>query len=63
MAMGKRRAVDMTVSELVELDRSRARSEVLLELFRHAENEVITAIGWYLARRRGPARWSRSLRM
>lgn len=62
MAMGKRRAVDMTVSELVELDRSRARSEVLLELFRHAENEVITAIGWYLARRRGPARWSRSLR-
>jgi hypothetical protein len=52
----------MTVAHLAELDRSRTRAELLLELFRHAENEVITAIGWYLARRRGPARWSRALR-
>ncbi len=60
--IGKRRAADMTVAELTELDRSRPRADVLRELFRHAEGEVVTAIGWYLARRRGPSRWSRSLR-
>ncbi|MEU3854267.1 SLATT domain-containing protein [Streptomyces sp. NPDC029554] len=52
----------MTVSELAELDRSRTRSDLLWELFRHAEAEVTSAIDWYLARRRGPALWSRSLR-
>lgn len=52
----------MTVSELTELDRSRTRGDLLWELFRHAESEVSAAIGWYLARRRGPSLWSRSLR-
>jgi hypothetical protein len=52
----------MTVSALAELDRSRTRADLLWELFRHAEAEVTSAIGWYLARRRGPAMWSRSLR-
>ncbi|MFJ8718492.1 SLATT domain-containing protein [Streptomyces violaceus] len=59
---GRRRAADMTVSALAELDRSRSRADLLWELFRHAEAEVTTAIGWYLARRRGPSLWSRSLR-
>ncbi|MFJ8594695.1 SLATT domain-containing protein [Streptomyces sp. NPDC093598] len=59
---GRRRAADMTVSELTELDRSRTRADLLWELFRHAEAEVTSAIGWYLARRRGPSLWSRSLR-
>lgn len=58
----RRRAADMTVSSLAELDRSRTRADLLWELFRHAESEVTTAIGWYLARRRGPSAWSRSLR-
>ncbi|MET7380218.1 SLATT domain-containing protein [Streptomyces sp. NPDC005526] len=53
---------DMQVSELTGLDRSRTRAEALAELFRHAESEVHSAIGWYLARRRGPSLWSRSLR-
>ncbi|MFE2043312.1 SLATT domain-containing protein [Streptomyces sp. NPDC059477] len=52
----------MTVSELTELDRARSRSEVLWDLFKQAEAEVVTAINWYLGRRRGPSRWSRSLR-
>ncbi|MFB8249490.1 SLATT domain-containing protein [Streptomyces sp. NPDC055952] len=52
----------MTVSRLAELDRSRTRADLLWELFRHAEAEVAEAIDWYLARRRGPALWSRSLR-
>ncbi|MCH0571339.1 SLATT domain-containing protein [Streptomyces sp. MUM 136J] len=58
----RRRAGDMTVNELAELDRSRTRADLLLELFRHAENEVIGAIGWYLEQRRRPAVWSRTLR-
>ncbi|SDP13347.1 hypothetical protein SAMN04487981_11727 [Streptomyces sp. cf386] len=60
--LGRRRAADMTVSELTELDRSRTRADLLWELFRHAEGEVTAAIEWYLARRRGPSLWSRSLR-
>ncbi|MFH9009908.1 SLATT domain-containing protein [Streptomyces sp. NPDC017943] len=60
--LGRRRAQDMTVSGLSELDRSRTRADLLWELFRHAEAEVLAAIDWYLARRRGPALWSRSLR-
>ncbi|MEV7287584.1 SLATT domain-containing protein [Streptomyces sp. NPDC093252] len=52
----------MTVSELTELDRTRSRPEVLWELFKQAEAEVTTAIGWYLGRRKAPSRWSRSLR-
>ncbi|WP_051704851.1 MULTISPECIES: SLATT domain-containing protein [unclassified Streptomyces] len=59
---GRRRAADITVSALAELDRSRTRADLLWELFRHAEAEVTGAIGWYLARRRGPSLWSRSLR-
>ncbi|WP_196218119.1 SLATT domain-containing protein [Streptomyces blattellae] len=58
----RRRAADMTVSELSELDRSRTRVELLWELFRHAEREVTGAIGWYLEKRRRPSRWSRTLR-
>jgi hypothetical protein len=58
----RQRAADIQVSQLADLDRSRTRADVLWELFRHAESEVIEAIGWYLARRRVPARWSRSLR-
>ncbi|WP_048580605.1 SLATT domain-containing protein [Streptomyces viridochromogenes] len=60
--LGKRRAADMKVSELTELDRSRGRADLLWELFRQAESEVTAAIEWYLARRRGPSLWSRSLR-
>ncbi|AXG53603.1 hypothetical protein SLCG_2448 [Streptomyces lincolnensis] len=60
--VNRRRPADMVVSELTELDRSRSRADLLWELFRHAEGEVTTAIGWYLERRRVPSRWSRSLR-
>ncbi|MFR9800415.1 SLATT domain-containing protein [Streptomyces sp. MS06] len=59
---GRGGVADTTVSALAELDRSRTRSELLLELFRHAEGEVIAAVGWYLARRRRPALCSRALR-
>ncbi|MFJ4685656.1 SLATT domain-containing protein [Streptomyces sp. NPDC088789] len=52
----------MTVSALTELDRTRARSEVLWELFKQAEGEAAAAIDWYLRRRKAPSRWSRSLR-
>ena len=59
----RRGAPDLRTPELPVLDWSAGASfGSLTELFRRAERQVLTAVDWYLVRRKANSRWSRRLR-